>query len=69
MSQNLLVIVRYRDSELTLPPLIAIPVSPRGADAQLPVVPPQKFAVLNLYDIAFFVLQTDTDGEVISVVR
>ena len=64
MSQNLLVIFRYRDSELTLPPVISIPVSLRGADAQFPVVPPQNLAVLNLYDITLH-----TDGEVISVVR
>ena len=50
------VIFRYRDTELTLPPVITIPVSLRGADGQFPVVPPQNFAVLILYDITFLVL-------------
>ena len=69
MSRNLFVIFRYRDSELTLPLVITIPVSPRGADAQFPVVPPQNFAVQNLYDITFLAFFLQTDGEVISVVR
>ena len=65
MPQNLLVIFRCRNSELTLPPLIAIPASLRAVDAQFLVVTPQNFRVLTLYNIT----SLQTDGEVISEVR